>query len=73
MWLLGGSAQPAIWRHLAAMRALDISTGDDRPLDAGRAADFLAGVADAAAEGSHVALALRAAAQETEQVGHGAL
>eukprot|EP00965_Chrysotila_dentata_P122093 4036342-Pleurochrysis_carterae.AAC.1 len=59
VWLLGRSAQPATWRRLATLRALGVSSEDHRPLDTARAADFLAGVADAVAESGHVALARR--------------
>eukprot|EP00965_Chrysotila_dentata_P058139 1927298-Pleurochrysis_carterae.AAC.2 len=51
-----------------------MAAGDNHPLDTGRIADFIAGVAwDAAAESGHVALALCAAAREAAGAGEGAL
>eukprot|EP00965_Chrysotila_dentata_P114859 3796539-Pleurochrysis_carterae.AAC.1 len=58
---------------MASLRALGVAVGDNVPLCAGRVADFLAGVANGAAESGHVVLALRAAAQEAAHAGEGAL
>eukprot|EP00965_Chrysotila_dentata_P015441 511151-Pleurochrysis_carterae.AAC.1 len=71
--LLGVRERPETWRRVALLRAMGVTSGDDRPPTAGRIADFLSGAADAAAEGGCVALALQAAAREAAQVADGAL